>query len=180
MGPCKSRQSPAGIAMRDFPGRRKPFALVVSGLGLGVAGLLTLSLVTFHKQALTSSLTGGPGTITLTFTAQPMNPVFALFLIWVMAIPFVFLFVPWKFYLTTLVAPAFVALCTIAVIVDGQLVAGTVASSVAWVLVGDALVLAGCFVEAIGIVTERRRRMKRLARPPSPDLPIRSAVSRPR
>jgi len=165
--------------VRELAVHRTPFALVASGWALGAAGLVVLSLATFQTQTTNPSSTlSGP--ITLTFTVQPMNTAFALFLVWVMAIPLLLLFIPWKFYLTTLVSPTFVALSAVVVIVDNQFVAGIVVSSAAWVFVGDALVLVGCLVEAIGIVTERTRRTKRLASQSYRNRPSRSAVSPPR
>jgi hypothetical protein len=165
--------------MRALSVPRKPFALVVSGLSLGTAGLVVLSVATFQTQK-TMPATPLSGPITLTFTSQPMNPAYAVFLVWVMAIPLVLFFVPWKFYLTTLVLPTFAALNTVVLIVDSQLVTGLVVSSATWVFVGDALIFVGCFVESIGIVTERTRRTKRLASPSSQDRPTQSAVSPPR
>jgi len=163
----------------NSPEHRTPIALIVAGVALGAGGLVFLSLGTFHKQVATSSMTGGAAPITLTFNVQPVSPATALFLSWVLAIPLVLAFVPWRFYLTTLVAPAFVALSMID-LVDLQLVAGIVASSMTWVVVGDALVFAGCIVEAVGIVTERDLRAKREPSSLPQGRSSRSAVSRPR
>ena len=166
--------------MTNLPLHRGPFALIVAGLALATAGLVTLSLATFQTQSAASTSSLGPGAVTLTFTTQPMNPFAGAVLVCVMAIPLVLLFFPWRFYLSTLVAPVLVALITIGLIVDYQFVAGTVLSSTTWVIVGDAMVFAGCATEAIGIVAERSRRMRHSAGPPTRIRVSRSAAPPPR
>ena len=146
--------------MTDLSLHRGPFAWIVLGLALGTVGLVILSFATFQTQTSASGSTLGPGPITLTFTAQPMSPITAAVLVYVMALPLALLFFPWKFYLATLVAPAFVTLSTIVLIVNVQFVAGIVLSSATWIIVGDVLVFAGCTAEAVGIVTERTRRTR--------------------
>ena len=166
--------------MRGFPIHLRPLVLVASGLGLGTAGLVVLSLATFQKQSSVSGSTLGPGPISLTFTVLPMNTTVSVFLILVMAVPLVLILLPWRFYLTTLVAPLFVALTTATLIVENQLVTGLVVSSAGWVFVGDALVLMGCVVEAIGIVSERTRRGESAAIRLPRDRLSPSAISPPR
>lgn len=146
--------------MRDPSVRPGPVVLVASGLALGMVGLIILSLATFQTQTSSSGSTMSGAPITLTFTAQPLNPLTAVLLAGLMAIPLVLLFYPWRFYLTTLVAPVVVALSTAIWVVWVQIVNAVVVSSAGWAIAGDALVFAGCLTEALGIVSERRRRTK--------------------
>lgn len=166
--------------MRESSIHRGPFILVSAGLALAAVGLAVLSLATFQKQSTVSGSTLGPGPISLTFTVLPMNSTFSVFLVVVMAVPLVLILFPWRFYLTTLVAPVFVALSTTILIVKNQLVSGLVVSSAGWVFVGDALVLGGCIMEAVGIVSERRQRTGSVGVGLPRHRPSRPAVSPPR
>jgi hypothetical protein len=167
-----------GSAMGDLKVARKSFALVAVGLALGFAGLVILSLATFQTRQ-TEPATSLSGPITLTFTVLPVPAGWAVFLAVLLAIPLILAFFPERFNLTALVAPAFVALSTVGLIIDTQLVTGLVVSSATWVFVADALVIVGCSVEAMGVVAERTRRTKSLASGPSRDQSSQSPVSRP-
>ena len=166
--------------MRDRLVRRGPVVLVASGLALGTVGLIILSLATFQTQTSSSGSTLGGAPITLTFTVQPLNPLTAVLLAWLMAIPLVLFFYPWRFYLTTLAAPVLVALSTAIWIVRVQIVSGIVVSSAGWVFAGDALVFAGCLAEALGIASERMGRTKSVMVRLPRNRPSRSAANPPR
>ena len=166
--------------MGDSSIGRGSIILVSAGLGLAAVGLAVLSIATFQKQSSFSGSTLAPGAITLTFTVLPVNTSFSVALGLVMAVPLVLVFFRWRFYLTALVAPLFVALSTTTLIVENQLVSGLVVSSAGWVFLGDALVLGGCILEAVGIVSERRRRVENATVRLPRNRPSRSAVSPPR
>jgi len=165
--------------MRQFSVHWGPFWWVVTGLVLGAVGWATLSVATFQTQQ-TASASSLSGSVTITFTHQPMNPAYAVFFVWVLAIPFVLLFVPWKYYLTTLAAPTFVAMSAVVQMVDNQFVAGIVLASATWVVVGDALVFVGCIAEAVGIMAERTRRRKAAKSFAARNHPIRVVATPPR
>jgi len=157
---------------------RGSLALVAAGFALGSAGLAILSVATFQtQQTVPATSLGGP--TTLTFTVLPVPAVWAAFLAVVLVIPLILAFFPERFNLMALVFPSFVALSAVGVIIDTQLVTGLVVSSATWVFFGDALVLAGCLAEGMGVVTERERRTRLLASQTSRGRPSRPAV-RPR
>ena len=138
-----------------------PRLLVLLGFGSAVIGSVALCLATFQIQGPSTSGLSGSGSITLTFTSLPWPPATAALLVLFMAIPVWAWPLLTKFYLTTLVAPAVVAMGMVTWIYQAMLAspAGSlVVSSAVWVFVGIALVFLGCALEILGVILTRRAR----------------------
>jgi hypothetical protein len=141
----------------------RPRLLVLLGFGSATTGAVISSLFTFQTQAQVpgSSSFSGPGSITLTFTNQSLDPAAAALLVLIMAIPVWAGYLHWRFYLATLVAPALVALGVVEWIYQllfAPLATSIVLSSALWAFLGVALVLLGCALEIAGVVLTRRIR----------------------
>ena len=170
--------------MRDARKTNGPRLLVLLGLGSATIGAVVLSLTTFQTQSqIHSSSSLAPGPITLTFTNLPLDPATAVFLVLIMATPVWSGYLRGKFYLTTLIAPAFVALGMVWLIYQELLAppAGTIVlSSALWAFLGYALVFLGCALEIAGVVLTRFLRGNALGDRSRGTAPSPSALSPPR
>ena len=136
-----------------------PRIVMLAGFALAVAGAILLGLTTFQTQTTVASSSLGPAQVTLTLTHPGLDPTTVALFAVLLVFPIGLSFVRWKFYLTTVVAPALVALYMSVWIYRNQLGGGAIASSETWVFLGDALILLGCALEIYGIVWERFRRV---------------------
>ncbi len=164
----------------------RPPPVVLLGFCFATAGAVLLCVSSFQSQSQLASSSGlsGAGSVTLTLTHSPMDPATAVLFVWLMSIPVWCGYLRWKFYLTTLVAPALVALALAVWIYQFQVQfqpAGSVVLSTAlWVIVGDALVFLGCALEISGVVLTRLRRERTLRHRSSGTTSARPVIARPR
>ena len=170
--------------MRDTRKIARPRLLVPLGFGSATLGAVVLSLSTFQTQTQGPSGSSlGSGSVTFTFTWQPLFPVTAALLVLIMAIPAWSGYLRWKYHLSSLVAPALVALGMVWAIYWEMLapsVGTIVLSSALWVFLGYALVFLGCALEIAGVVLTRLRRGDAIGDRSPGTASSPSALSRPR
>ena len=152
-----------GLARRMLDARKtlRARVLVVLGFGSAAVGAALMCFATFQTRGPTISGLTGAAPVTLTFTHLPWYPATGAFLALVMAIPVWSGYLRWKFHLTTIVAPALVAMGMLVWVYQNLLGPGAgsiVVASALWVVFGIASIFFGCVLEILGVILARRYR----------------------
>lgn len=138
--------------------KRPPGVLTWAGFVLVVIGACILSLATYERQG---STVCSLACFTPTFTVQPLGIGSAILLVWLAAIPLLFVLITQRFHLATVIGPALVLLSVVELIWFSEFGLTIVLSSAFWFLSGAALVICGSVLEIAGVVRVRVRQVRR-------------------
>lgn len=141
------------------PNLKRPAGLLTwAGFVLVVIGACTLSLATYERQG---STVCSLACFTPTFTVQPLGVGSAILLVWLAAIPLLFVLITRRFHLATVIGPALVLLSVVELIWFSEFGFTIVLSTAFWFLSGAALVICGSALEIAGVVRICLRRVRR-------------------